>query len=79
MTDLYKLAGKPEWYPEMDALIDLCAHDLSTAYTRAEALRMVRDVFAGLTQADLQGMISTGDEHEWARIACRANERAVSE
>jgi hypothetical protein len=71
------LAGKPAWYPELDSLIEKCVAEFCGAYPAAEALRIVRDVFSGLARSDMAGNISTGDEHEWAAVAVRANELAL--
>ncbi len=79
VTDLRALAGQPEWYPELDALIRTCARELAESYGQPQALRVVRDVFVGLTTATLRGYISIGDEHEWARVSLRANEIAYRE
>lgn len=77
--DVRRLAGTPEWYPNADDLIDLCAYGVLLGQPRAAAFRVVRDVFAGLTKADVRGLISVGDEHEWAYLSVRANERAAGQ
>lgn len=73
-----RVAGKPDWYPEADTLINTLASELPHL-TRAEALRIVRDIMLGMTKVDLRGLISVGDEHEWGYLSIRSNELAIEE
>lgn len=71
------LAGERAWYPNLDKLIEYCAHELRYVFPEAQTYQMVRDVFTGMVRADIAGLVSVGDEHEWAAIVVRANELAA--
>ena len=78
VATLKTLAHPAEHYNTLDDLINALAQPLLVDHTPWSAYRTVRDVLTGLCRADLNGLISAGDEHEWAAAALRANELALS-
>lgn len=64
-------------YPEGDNLIDVLVSNVPEA-SKAEALKLVGYLLTGMTEVDIRGLVSVGDEHEWATLALRAFDRSNS-
>lgn len=85
--DVQRLAGLPEWYPTADdavtrlvgAVLVSRGLPITGAYdaeeVRQRAYRLVRDVLAELATAYVAGLITIGDEHEFAYWALLADQR----
>lgn len=77
---LQRLAGSftIEDYPEGDKLIDCMADEVrqQLAIDPASTIdHIVSAALAGLAQAEVRGHISVGDEHEWAVLSIRSQNR----
>ena len=78
---LQKTAGSRniDDYPDGLALIGLCTAQVRELYETPGATitheAIVAAVLAGIARADVQGMISVGDEHEWATLSLAATEQ----
>jgi hypothetical protein len=71
-----RLSVEAHRYPEIGNLVDSCMRELDPKLRTPTAYQIVSEVFAGLMNADIRGLISTGDEHEWATVAMYAHARA---
>lgn len=63
-------------FPDASKLIKLCVEEVSDLYeatgSRITAESLVAAVLAGIVRADIKGLISVGDEHEWATLSLLA-------
>lgn len=80
---LLQLAGDPEYYLTskevvnrlVDAVLDsLGIHEPRRSARRVGAARLVRDLLAEMTKIEIEGLITVGDEHEYACWALLAGE-----
>jgi hypothetical protein len=65
-------------YPDGDELISVLVGQVADRLEPKYALEVVAAVLAGVAKADVMGLISCGDEHEWARLSIAAADRAVA-
>jgi hypothetical protein len=81
LRKLQALAGShsADDYPESGKLLDCLVDEMREQLAvnpQSTPEHLVAAALAGLTQADLRGYISVGDEHEWATLSLVATERA---
>lgn len=71
--NLQELAGNPEWYPNANDLVNLVIDSISEVVPDSlipeEIAKIAESVFTALVEADIRGLFSVVDEHEWARLA----------
>jgi len=81
LAKLQRLQGRfsADDYPESGTLLDLCIAEVREQLRvnpRSAPEHLVAAVLAGITAANVRGLISVGDEHEWATLSLMATERA---
>lgn len=71
--NLDELAGNAAWYPNADELVKLTFEEIQKVVPDSlipeEVARIVETFFTVMTHADIQGLFSVNDEHEWAYLA----------
>jgi hypothetical protein len=68
-----------ERIPQSENLLSLMWGEIRSAHddlTDKEAALIMERVFAALAEADVRGLITTGNEHEWATLSVQARERS---
>jgi hypothetical protein len=76
--NLEELAGNVEWYPYAPELVGMVFAAIEEVVPDSlipeEVARITEAVFTAFTDADIRGLFSVADEHEWARLALMARQ-----
>lgn len=80
-STLEKMAGDPEYYPELEKLIDALVEGLRKTepdlnLTDQKAYSMVGRLMEAMAEAEVHGLITSSDEHEYAAAAIAAYRKA---